>query len=274
MADLLGVFIFTNSTSIMLLDQSGQGALTVSGNGAVNAQGGPLIVDSNNASAVNLNGSATVTGPQLNQRGGDSLSGNAKLNAPTSTFSSYGDDPLASLPAPSMASLPVQSSTTLQISQTPSQPLQPGLYIGGINISGKANVTMAPGTYYLYGGGLNVAGQSSLTGEGVMIYNDSGGSGGDSLNIGKQASIVLTPPTSGPYAGVSIFQARNDTRPITFTGSAVARISGAVYAASAAVVLSSNADVMIGSSQFDATGDGLIADDLNISGNAVLNVLT
>ena len=175
MADLLGVYIFTGNTPIMLLDQSGQGALTVSGNGALNAQGGPVIVDSNNASAVNLSGNATVTGPQIEQRGGDSLSGNAKLNAPTSTLSSYVNDPLASLPAPDMSTLTTRSSTMLHISKTPSQPLQPGLYIGGINISGKANVTLAPGIYYLYGGGLNVTGQASLTGSGVLLYNDPGG---------------------------------------------------------------------------------------------------
>ena len=93
------------------------------------------------------------------------------------------------------------------------------------------------------------------------------------MNVGGHGSIALTPPTSGAYAGISIFQARSATQQITFSGSSVASISGAVYAAAAPVVLSGNANVMIGSSQFDAIGDGLIADDLNISGNAVLNVL-
>src|SRR2546430_13578080 len=44
-------------------------------------------------------------------------------------------------------------------------------YVGGIQVSGKATVTLLPGVYYLQGGGLSVSGQATVTGSAVLIYN-------------------------------------------------------------------------------------------------------
>ena len=75
-----------------------------------------------------------------------------------------------------------------------------------------ANSDGTPGIYFLQGGGLTVSGASSLTmvaGEtaGVMIYNDWQHST-DAVSLSGSGSLVLTPPSSGSYEGITIFQKR------------------------------------------------------------------
>lgn len=51
----------------------------------------------------------------------------------------------------------------------------PGLYYGGIALSGTANVTMLAGIYFMGGGGFAVTGGASVDGSaGVMVYSSSG----------------------------------------------------------------------------------------------------
>ena len=79
-------------------------------------------------------------------------------------------NPLAYLSASHVPST-VWSTRTPNVNS--SVTLLPGLYIGGIKISGNANVILEPGLYYLQGGGFNVSGQATVTdnGQGVMLYN-------------------------------------------------------------------------------------------------------
>ena len=101
----------------------------------------------------------------------------------------------------------IRSASTLNIST--SVTLRPGLYIGGINIIGSANVVLMPGLYYLQGGGFSVGGQATVTdnGLGVMLYNAPTRSGGD-ITFAGQANVSLTgmsaarPDDAGPQCGL------------------------------------------------------------------------
>jgi hypothetical protein len=136
------------------------------------------------------------------------------LNAPPEP------DPLRFLPIPTSA--PIFNNYPAIAGVGPDVTLQPGTYVGGLSISGSRNVILQPGIYVMQAGfnnyGFSFGSTGSLTGDGVMIYNDPTGGGGplqNTINITGSGAVTLTPPSSGTYQGISIFQARNANNFVT-----------------------------------------------------------
>src|SRR5262249_47411424 len=140
----------------------------------------------------------------------------------------------------------------------------PGTYNGGINISGQGPVTLMPGIYYMKGGGFIFSGQGALTGYGVMIYNAPAASK-DVINLSGLGAVVLTAPTDGTYAGMTLFQDRASTNPVTLSGGGSLNITGTVYAAGAVINLSGNGGMV---------GSRLISKGLLDSGNGSFKINT
>jgi subtilase family serine protease len=146
--------------------------------------------------------------------------------------------------------------------------INPGIY-SQITVSLNGKLTMTPGIYVIAGGGFTVTGNASVSGSGVMIYNagssypNLGGTYG-SVNLSGNGNISLTPPSMGAYAGVLLFQARDNTKALALSGNAITMPSGVIYAATAALSLSSNTHL----------GGSFVVNTLNISGNAIANALS
>jgi hypothetical protein len=132
---------------------------------------------------------------------------------------------------------------------------------------------------------LSVNGQGTLSGTGVLIYNagtdysggpSGGGSGGPvglpggsggstpvfgAITIAETATVRLTAATTGTYAGVAIFQARNNTQPITMGGTTIDGLGGTLYAPVATLSVAgaqlTGTSLVVG--QVRATGTGTIA---------------
>ena len=72
---------------------------------------------------------------------------------------------------------------------------------------------------------------------GIMIFN-SWSALTDAINIDSQANVTLSPPNTGPYKGLTLFQARGSllaaAPPINLTGYTGTKITGTVYGAYAA----------------------------------------
>src|SRR5262249_62349818 len=89
---------------------------------------------------------------------------------------------------------------------------------------------------------------ASLSGQTVLIYNagsnypSSGGNFGG-ITLGGTGTFHLTAPTSGAYAGVLIFQSRQNTRALSFSGNALAGMTGVIYAPNALLSMSGNAQL-------------------------------
>jgi hypothetical protein len=127
---------------------------------------------------------------------------------------------------------------------------------------------MNPGTYVVKGGGVSISGNASLTGHGVFVYNAgsnfpaSGGSFG-SITLTGNGSFDIDPPTTGPYAGLLLFQSRDNPRPLTISGNgAVSGVQGTIYGAAM---------------EADITGDGtmpaqFVVDSVVVTGNGSLTV--
>jgi hypothetical protein len=263
----------TVNNGILVLNPTQSGSFSNGGGANVSVTGSaPVIVDSTNASAMIANGGGAVSAPQFNVTGypGVSTPGGGSFTGPIIPNSQPTPDPLRFIPPPDPTAMgmTVQSTKKVQITSANTVTLNPGVYTGGISASGKGSVVLNPGIYYMDGGGFSFTGQGSLTAIGVMIYN-APQSNSDTINLQGSGSITMSPPTSGPYQGLSIFQARapsiQPTVNITGNGTAPLSITGTFYVPSGPLKVTGNGTQ-------DTIGSQYISDTLTLGGNGSFNV--
>jgi hypothetical protein len=211
------------------------------------------------------NSTVDVVSASINIAGGYTTSGNASLSPAPHTGSLPMPDPLASMSPPGSGGLVDRGSFSCGGNSVAT--ISPGIYTS-ITASSNCAVTMQPGVYVIKGGGMSISGNASLTGLGVFIYNSgsnfpsSGGSFG-AISLTGNGSFNIDPQTTGAYAGMLIFQSRDNSRPLTISGNgAVSGLQGTIYGAAM---------------EADITGNGtmpaqFIVDSVAISGNGSLAV--
>jgi hypothetical protein len=217
---------------LVVLDGSGNQALFMQGNARLTVLNGSIIVNSNAADAIFAQGSTTLTASEILVTGNYQTQGNAVITPTPQTGQPPVPDPLASLPAPNPAGLPVFPGQNISGVAT----LQPGIYTGLVSLIGNAFVTMQPGTY-IFRNGLLVSGNARLVGNGVMLYVEGG-----RIEVQGNGQMSLTAPTSGTYAGITIFYARTNSNPLWLSGNAVQNIQGTVYLPQSLLHLEGNAN--------------------------------
>jgi Ca2+-binding RTX toxin-like protein len=259
--------VVVKAFGILLLDPTGQGALSDTGSGNVVVSGAGIAVDSNNAQGALLTGNGSVTATELDVTGhpGAKATGNGQFHATVVSGRPATPDTLAALPVPAQ---PAASFGAVNASGSTTLVLDPGTYVGGIHVSGQAVVTLKPGIYYLKGGGLSVSDNGSVFGNGVLIYNAPATSS-DGILVSSRGNLSLTAPGGGTYQGVVLFQDRTSAVPLTLSGSAAVTLSGTVYAARAPVTITGNANLTD-----QGTASQLIAYDLTLSGTGSLTLST
>jgi hypothetical protein len=176
-------------------------------------------------------------------------------------------DPLTWLPVPNKGTATVQNATPLVINSLLPTILQPGVYQGGIHITGASIVVMSPGVYIMDGGGFKVDGLATVVGLEVMIYNTSGTYPAGPISISAVGKAVLAAPLSGTYQGINFFQDRAQNTPLSLTGFGLSAITGVVYAPAAPVNLTGSAAVGL-----DILGGAYVVDSMVISGAGAINV--
>jgi hypothetical protein len=254
----------TIGQSIIVLDPSAGGALSLSGNASIHIAG-DVYVDSSSSSALSASGNAQTRASVIDVHGGVLKSGNASFSPTPVTGAATLPDPLASLPEPSPCGMTNNGSKIR--SGNSSATINPGIY-SQITVSGNGTLTLNSGTYIIEGGGFSISGNASVTGSGVMIVNagstypTTGGTYG-SITLSGTGSYNLTPPTSGTYAGIVIFQTRDNSKALTISGNA-SGMTGTVYAPATQLAASGNATL----------NAAVIVDTLTISGNGVANILS
>src|SRR5262249_34884437 len=162
------------------------------------------IVDSNSPSAVTITGGGLISATELDVTGVPGVLGSGFVGTVNSGVPPT-PDPLAYLPQPDPSTMMVQDQNGFHISNTDTVTINPGVYRRGITVSGQTSLTMNPGIYYMDGGGFSFSGGGNLTANGVMIFN-APKSNSDVITIGGSGTIILTPPTTGMYAGITLFQ--------------------------------------------------------------------
>ena len=247
----------TVTQAIYVLDGTASGALSVSGNSGINIPG-PIVVDSSSRTALTESGNASVKAAGIEVVGGASKSGNASWSRAPDTNAAAAPDPHAALAAPTGGT----ARGSVNLAGNNSLTINPGIFTQ-ITISGNAKLTLNPGVYVLAGGGLTVSGNASISGSSVTLYNtesafpNPGGTYGG-ITLSGNGNFKLTAPTSGPDAGVVVFQARTNTRAISLSGNAAEGLGGTVYAPAALLYLSGNASL----------AGPVVVNELSLTGNA------
>jgi hypothetical protein len=216
------------NNGILVLDPLSSGSLSSNGGSSVSTNA-RVIVDSNSPSATVITGGGSITAPEFDITGvpGWSISGGGTINGTILDGQVPTPDPLAYLPEPDPSTMPVQSTKTVKLQNQGSLTLQPGVYQGGINVTG-GNLTLAPGIYYMQGGGFGFSGTGSLMAEGVMIVN-APQSNSDTISITGNGAVNLSPMTTGLYQGISLWQARASTNTVTVSGGGSGAVTGTFY---------------------------------------------
>jgi hypothetical protein len=247
-----GAWISPNA-GVLILDYEDRASLNTQGNGAFTETGGPVIINSNNPSAVVASGNGTLYAQEFYITGGLQLGGNATLQTtPVADQVFLGThptpDPLAYLPVPAVPADGTVTKTSLG-SGNHRYVLTPGRYsdlpnfnTGDEVLLQQASVNNAGGIYYLDGGGFHSTGATVMvdptTTGGVLLYNaPRSTANSEKIQItGNPAGTVnITPLTSGPYAGMALWQDRTSPVDILVEGNGNFSIKGTFYAANALV---------------------------------------
>jgi Putative Flp pilus-assembly TadE/G-like len=262
-----GAVAANTAGSFILLSPTGEG-LSITGNATSPGiqVSGAIDINSTASNSMALTGNLTLAAANYNLAAaarGYTTSGNITMTGTVNNSQSAVADPLGSLAAPSPSSLTTRSSSATQITGNQTVTLQPGVYVGGISMTGNITATLQPGIYYMEGGGFSATGNINITGAGVMIYNAPSTSS-DVISLTGNTVLNLSPMTTGTYAGLTIFQSRTSTAPVSLVGNSGSSITGTIYAAAAAVDITGNSNTDIGS-QF-------ISSTLDIIGNTAFKV--
>ncbi|HEY8504561.1 MAG TPA: pilus assembly protein TadG-related protein, partial [Gemmataceae bacterium] len=192
---------------ILVLDPASKGALVAGGGGNTIVDGTPVVNNSAHPEGSIANGGGYLQALEFDLTGGYTTTGGGQFVGPIYTNRRPMEDPLLYLPEPDRNTLPVQSTKKIQYTSGETT-LSPGVYKGGISVSGTGSLILEPGIYVMDGGGFSFSGQGNLRGEGVMIYNDPGNGNSDAISVTGQGSVYLTPMMEGIYAGLTFWQRR------------------------------------------------------------------
>ena len=253
---------------LIITSPSAANTLTLSGSSSIQASGCGVVVNSTSSGAINISGNTTVRSKTLCGPGGHLVSGSSTLNAAETSCSAV-PDPLASWPAPSAASptnpcnytnfqtygnnfyrytRPDGTSFT-NTTGASSITLSPGIYCGGISFGAYTNAVFQSGIYVLRNGGLNTAGNTTATGSGVSFYLTGVGTAvqlqNDYVDLSAQTTLTITAPTTGPMAGIAIYQdhtSATGTLTNTLSGNSTVNFTGVLYFGNQNVVVSGSSE--------------------------------
>jgi hypothetical protein len=260
---------------VYALDRTKKQALNLNGGATVNAACG-VVVDSNNADALDDSGGACMTATSMSVTGGVGGSTNC-LKTPTLMTSVPPEpDPLAGRAAPSFSSTTCDYGTGTTSFCSPSRTLssgtwtlQPGVYCDGICINGTAQVTFAPGVYVLNGGGLKITG-GTVNGTGVTFFNTAtSGHTPGSVDISGGPTGALSAPTSGAMGAILFFGDRTvswsgSSANNTINGGGTLTLEGTLYFPTTNLTFAGN-------NSPTGTYTILIADTIKFTGTSTLN---
>ena len=250
---------------ILVLDPSSKAAFNAQGNGLSIVKGTPIIVNSVHSSGAVAGGGGTVQADKFVLSGGYDTSGGGTFVGPIYQNRPATPDPLSDIPPPDPTAMSKQASKKVQHTSGDVY-LEPGVFKGGISVSGTANLYLAPGIYYMDAGGFSFSGQGALKGEGVMIYTNPGKGNSDGISVTGQGSMILSGPKDGRYKGITFWQDRTSkvTGKVSGTGGETS-ITGTFYFAGALLEVTGNGGVANIGSQY-------ISNQLNLGGSGGINI--
>ena len=212
------------------LDKHASESVKLQGTTDIHLNGCVLASNSDAADSVSRGGSAKLKAECVSTVGGTeglSPGGLTDLKCLSPRVHQYpARDPLANVTPPvytACKNVPGGKTKTLS----------PGTYC---NETFSGEITLQPGTYILRGGQIKLGGNGTLTGLGVTIFLMENAS----ITLNANQVIKLSPPETGPYAGITIYQAKGNTNALLLNGGSGSTITGFIYAPDAHINFTGN----------------------------------
>jgi Flp pilus assembly protein TadG len=279
---------FANTTAadqgcVLALDRNSDVGLTTSGSPSLTFNSCALYVNSPlSPGAVSMNGNPSISAAAAYIAGSVSGSG---LTTTDGTFTGVNPigDPYAGVSVPWPSPKPNASTGqycdqnnfsgggTISASST-----KPYVFCNGIKITGNKTLNLCPGVYIidqgllsLQSGSINAppsSGCNTTGGVTIILANDTGGAPAD-VKINGNFTLNLTAPTTGPTAGIALFQDRVSCPGCgnKINGGSSSNITGAIYFPTNAVEYAG------GASTGGAVCTQLIAYTITFKGNSTFN---
>jgi hypothetical protein len=210
---------------IYILDPVASNALLAAGDAKLTLEGCGIHVNSIHSSAARTMGGGEISASAIGVAG--NYNGTGFFPTPqTDVYQT--PDPLADLPSPAVGACTSSEPLVVKTEMT----IDPGVYCGGIEVSGTGDLTLNAGMYVINGGGLKVQANGDLTGENVMIYVTEGDDYGfEPVVFAATSTSILSAPTSGTYKGILFFQDRviDSRKEAVFAGTPDTLFTGVLY---------------------------------------------
>jgi hypothetical protein len=254
------------NAGILVLDPVDPASLNNNGGGLMKVVDADVIVNSNAPDGGTATGSGTLIAPNFWFTGvpGYTTSGSGTFQGNIYSGQVPTPDPLAYLDPPDKSKLTVQANNPSNYAGSRDVHLYPGVYKGGIHVSGQVNVIMNPGIYYMEDGGFSFTGQGSLNANGVMVYTEPKQKS-DEMNVNGLGQINWSPMNTGPYRGIALWQDRASFNPVNVSGNGTSQIKGTFYAKRGQLNVTGNGAQ-------DVLGSQYISYKVNLGGNGNFNI--
>ena len=258
-AEATAAMVSNGEYCAIALENNNNRGINMIGNATVDFNCG-MATNSVASNAVSAGGSSSIAASPIMAVGGLPPSTNY---APNTVLIPYGvpqPDPFAGLP--DTFSLGGNQNGNVGSNQT--RTLNPGTYN---NFRLQGTVTLNPGVYYLNGADFDVGSQARVTGNGVTIIMT--GSGPNTIGQAKingGATLNLTAPQTGTYAGILMYQDRRATmgsQSNKVNGNSSSKLQGAIYFPGQEVEFS-------GTTGMDINCIQLVARRLTFTGNSTV----
>ncbi len=263
---------------ILGLDQTASEAVEAAGAVELNAPTCGIAVNSDNDSALSISGNAKVNVGEVRIVGDYSMTGHPDFTyTKLRTNALPTEDPYSELTVPSFTACTASEMKHDNNKYTAAATLDPGVFCGGIEVTGNDTITLNPGVYIMDGGDFDIAGTTNITGTDVtIILTNSGGASYGSygnINMSGNREIFLQAPTTGDYAGVAVYQDRNapagngTTYINNITGMVGVEVHGVVYTPSRQLYFGGNGRVL---AEDEPICTKLIAKEVLFQGNPAI----
>ena len=235
----------SSNACVFVCDPSAADAMSLQGSFDVSAPACGVVVDSNNANALQFTGGGgSLTAGSVGVVGGDG--GQTGDSTPTPVT---GITPVSCPYGGMVFPDPTAMTCTTPSGGNLTGPISAGCYSapplskGGLGTLNISNATLGAGTYVFEG---NVTMSGSITsaagGTTLDMYNGalSEGTAATNLNLVAPAPCAAgtSPPCGGSYGGIAIMQPPANTNTITFEfGNSTGTIDGVIYAPTAQLFL-------------------------------------
>lgn len=236
----------SDAACVYALSRTASRALEAAGNTTVTTDGCVFASNSSAADAIYVNGSASLEADCLQSSGGIQADGGLTTDCAANRTNAWPlPDPFAHLlePLPPVLfSNPNKQATSVQ----------PGRYR---NLTLDGTKTLAPGLYYIEGS-LSIKG--TISGTGVTVFMKDGG-----ITINGNASVALSAPETGDYAGMVFMSAADNASAQKFNGGGTTLLDGYLYFPKGDLTYSGN-------NSTSSTCLRMVADTITMTGSSVL----